>query len=77
MTDELKSAIARALRAWTGLDQKSVAKAIGVSDPVVIDVEKGRGASEKSWAKLMAFYSERGLYWRGGESGEPGCIIVR
>ena len=74
MTDEERFATIRAFRAWLGLEQREAGIAAGVGEKRLIDAEKGRVMSERTWKELTAFYASRGLEIR---EGEPLIILVR
>lgn len=65
--DNLRSAYLRAARAWLDLEQPEVALATDVSAGTIRAAERGRACSDKTWAKLRAFYAERGFVLRDGD----------
>jgi DNA-binding XRE family transcriptional regulator len=70
-----KSAFLRAARAWLGEEQRAAATAAGVGWNTLLDAEKGRACTDKSWAKLADYYRSRGISLV--EDGELVFIIIR
>jgi len=66
MEIELQSSFLRAARAWLGEDQAVIARAAGVSERTLIEAEKARSCSGKTWTALTAYYASRGIVLREG-----------
>lgn len=74
MTVEQQAAALRAMRAWLGLDQRVVAEGAGIAERTLLDAERARACSDKSWAALTSWYARIGVHWRGGEG--PMAILI-
>lgn len=77
MEIQTQSRILRAMRAWTGFDQSEVAARADLAERTLLDAERGRSCSQKTWDKLLGFYAQCGLYWRAGDDVEPARLVFR
>ena len=68
MTIEEKASIARAMRAWLALDQRTVAVAADLAQRTLLEIERARSCSERSWTKLLDFYDGQGLRLVAGKT---------
>lgn len=74
MKIEQQSAFARAARSWFDLDQKRAAVGAGISERTLLDLEKGRACSDKTWTAVATFYASQGFEVR---EGQPLILLVR
>lgn len=77
MDVEQQARILRAMRAWLGMEQGEVARFAGLGERSLLDAEKGRSCSAKTWLKLTEFYASRGLHWREGDRVEAARIMIQ
>lgn len=76
MIVETQASVLRAMRAWINIEQAGAARGADIGERTLLDAEKGRGCSEKTWVKLLAFYATYGLHWRPADDLEPGRILI-
>lgn len=74
METEQQARVLRAMRAWLGIEQAEAANGGGIAERTLLDAEKGRACSDKTWTAMIAFYGSRGIFWRGDDA--PVAIII-